>query len=237
VPPNRELNQDALEFSLIICSYYTNPVNFNHSVPECTHLCTAREDVGVMRIQPGLTVIAPADALQARSAILATWGLPGPVYYRLGKNDQVIVPGLDGRFECGRAQVIREGSDLLLIAMGGITSEVVAAAAHLASQGIACTVAVVSSINPAPTADLVELLARFPVTLTVEAHYMVGGLGSLVSEIVAEYGLGCRIVRYGVKDAPDGISGSQNYVQHRHGLSKESLVATVLHMMQVDSRQ
>ncbi len=194
------------------------------------------EDVGVMRIQPGLTVIAPADGLQARTAILATWNLPGPVYYRLGKNDRVVVPGLDGRFELGRAQVIREGNDLLLLAMGGIAGEVAAAAEQLASQGIASTVAVVAGINPAPIADLLELLARFPVALTVEAHYVTGGLGSLVSEIVAECGLECRVVRCGVRDAPDGVSGSQGYVQHRHGLSPDALAATALRVIQESQR-
>src|SRR5689334_9912455 len=74
------------------------------------------EDVGIMRIQPGLTVIAPADYRQTRTALLATWDLPGPVYYRLGKDDRTVVPGLEGQFELGRAQVIREGNDLLIVA-------------------------------------------------------------------------------------------------------------------------
>jgi len=60
------------------------------------------EDVGVMRLQPGLTVIAPADHQQARTAIAETWDLPGPVYYRLGKDDKTTVPGLDGRFALAR---------------------------------------------------------------------------------------------------------------------------------------
>src|SRR5262245_23365599 len=56
------------------------------------------EDVAVMRAQPGLSVIAPADYQQARAAVLATWDLPGPIYYRLGKDDRTLVPGLDGQF-------------------------------------------------------------------------------------------------------------------------------------------
>src|SRR5439155_24565256 len=61
------------------------------------------EDIGMMRMQPGITVVAPADAGQARSALLATRDIPGPVYYRLGKEDKIVVPGLDSRFELGRA--------------------------------------------------------------------------------------------------------------------------------------
>src|SRR5262249_47021604 len=62
------------------------------------------DDIGVMRVQPGIAIIAPADHVQARNAVLATWRLPGPIYYRLGKDDHTEVPGLEGGFELGRAQ-------------------------------------------------------------------------------------------------------------------------------------
>ena len=189
------------------------------------------EDVGVMRVQPGITVIAPADYAQTCTAIRATWDLPGPVYYRLGKDDKAVVPGLDGRFELGRAQIIREGGDLLLIAMGGIAPEVTAAAEALEVRGIRCMVVVVASLNPAPVDDLAALLARFPVALTVEAHYIVGGVGSLVSEVVAEHGLACRVIRCGVRETPDGRTGSQRSLQQAHGLSREAIADTALRVM------
>ena len=68
------------------------------------------EDIGVMRIQPGITVIAPADAQQTRTALAATYDLPGPIYYRLGKDDKAVVPGLDGRFALGEAEMIGDGA-------------------------------------------------------------------------------------------------------------------------------
>jgi transketolase len=191
------------------------------------------EDVGVMRIQPGLTVIAPADHEQAAAALSATWDLPGPVYYRLGKDDKTVVPGLGGRFELGRAQVIREGGDLLIISMGSITSEAVAAAEALASQGINCTVMLIASLNPAPLDDLLEALARFGVAMTVEAHYVTGGIGSLVCETVAEHGLDCRVLRCGVRTNPDGVVGSQQFLHRVHGLSSEALVESALQALQV----
>jgi len=190
------------------------------------------EDVGVMRIQPGITVIAPADYQQAGSAFLATWDLPGPIYYRLGKDDTSTVAGLAGRFELGRAQIIREGADLLIITMGSLAGEVAAAAEALAIQGVACTVMVVASLNPPPINDLVEVLSRFQVTLTVEAHYLVGGIGSLVSEVVAERGLSCRVVRCGVQVTPDGVSGSESYLRHMYGLSKEAVMEIAVRELQ-----
>ncbi|HMV84663.1 MAG TPA: transketolase C-terminal domain-containing protein [Blastocatellia bacterium] len=193
------------------------------------------EDAGVMRLQPGLTVISPADHQQTRTAMLATWHLPGPIYYRLGKDDKTVVPGLDGSFELGRAQFVRYGQDMVIIAMGGIAAEAAAAAADLAARGIECTVVVVAGLNPAPLDDLAKVLSGFSIALTVEAHYTVGGIGSLVSEIVAEQGLGCQVIRCGVWTAADGTSGSQAYMQRLHGISREALVETIFH--ELETRQ
>jgi transketolase len=189
------------------------------------------EDIGVMRVQPGITVIAPADHQQTRTALSASWDLPGPVYYRLGKDDKTTVPGLEGRFELGRAQIIREGTDLLIITMGSVASEAALAADALAAKGISSMVAVIASINPAPVNDLAAILTRFQVALTVEAHYVVGGVGSLVSEVIAERGLRCRIVRCGIRATPNGVSGSQGYLHRMHGISCEMLVNTALRVL------
>ena len=161
----------------------------------------ALEDVALMRMQPGMTVIAPVDHLQARTALLETWDLPGPIYYRFGKDDKTTIPGLDGRFSLGRAQFVRGGSDLLIIVTGSIASEVTTAVEALSAKGIECTVMVVASLNPAPINDMVAALSRFSVALTVENHYLVGGIGSLVSEVVAEYGIDCRVVRVESRNA------------------------------------
>ena len=186
------------------------------------------EDIAVMRTQPGITVIAPADAGQTRSAVATTWNLPGPIYYRLGKDDKAVVPGLDGRFELGKVQRLREGSDLLLIAMGSVATDVAAAAQELAARGISCSLVIVANVSPAPADDLAGLLARHPVALTVEAHYRVGGVGSLVAEIIAERGLRCRLVRCGVDSMPNGVTGSQRYLHQLFGLSAEKLVETAM---------
>lgn len=186
------------------------------------------EDIGVLRTQPGITLIAPADYEQARSSLLATWDLPGPVYYRLGKDEKNIVPGLCGRFELGRAQFVGKGADLLIITMGSIACEVASTIEILSTQGISCTMMVIASMNPPPVDDIGEALARFRLVLTVETHYIVGGVGSLVSEVIAERGLPCRLVRCGVKLTSNGITGSQGYMQRAYGLSAEMLTMTAI---------
>jgi transketolase len=193
----------------------------------------ALEDVALMRAQPGLTVVAPADYQQARNAVLKTWDLPGPIYYRIGKDDRTTVPGLDGRFELGHAQLIGTGQDLLIVTMGSIASEAASAAEALNQRGIPCTLMVVASLNPPPIDDLAKALSQFPLTLTVEAHYTTGGIGSLVSEVVAEYSLNCRVVRCGVRTTPNGLSGSQDYLHHIHGLSSQDLIETALRELRV----
>lgn len=187
----------------------------------------ALEDVAVMRAQPGMTVVCPADHMQARQAVLATADVPGPIYFRLGKDDNAVVPGLNGEFELGRIQRIRDGADAAIIAMGPIAGEALGAAELLAAQGLDCAVAVVASLNPPPSDDLELLLSRHRLAVTVEVHYPNGGLGSLVAEVVAERGMGVRLMRQCVRTTPDHLVGSQRYMERIHGLSAEQLAGAM----------
>lgn len=182
------------------------------------------EDAGVMRIQPGMTVVAPADHLQARSALLETWNLPGPIYYRLGKDDKTTIPGLDGRFRLGRTEVVREGSDALIVAMGAVAAEAAAGAELLTARGIATGMHVIASIAPPPVDDLLQALASVPLVVTVEAHYLSGGIGSLVAEVIAEHSLSCRLVRLAVRSQGGAVTGSQDYLHESHGLTTAAIV-------------
>jgi transketolase len=191
----------------------------------------ALEDVGVWRTQPDLCLIAPADFEQAGAALRATWDLPSPIYYRLGKNEKTTVPGLHGEFELGRAQLVRDGGDLVIIVMGSIAAEAVSAAELLSEEDIDVAVLVVASINPPPLDDLAATLARFPLAITAEAHYRVGGIGSLVAEVIAERGIPCRLERRGVRAGSQGLSGSERFLNHAHGLSSEALAEAARGML------
>lgn len=194
----------------------------------------ALEDAGLMRLQPGLTVVSPADHQQTRTALRATWDLPGPVYYRLGKDDHTTVPGLEGAFQLERVHRVREGTDLLFLVMGAVTAEAVAAAELLAAEGISCAVGVVAALGPTVAHDLKEQLRGFSRVMTIEAHYITGGLGSLVSEVIAENALACRLMRCGVTAMPRGISGSQAYMENAHGLNRGALFQRALHHFKED---
>lgn len=198
---------------------------FDYGSAGSTH--HALEDIAVMRVLPGLTVLAPADPAQAAAALRATWDLPGPIYFRLGKDDRAIVPGLDGSFELGRVERLRDGRDVAIVTTGAISSEALAAADILRDAGIEAAVLVVATISPAPTEALARLLDGFQTIVTVEAHYRIGGLGSLVCEVVAERGQGARVIRLGVSGSSDGISGSDAFLNRAHGLSRDLIAARI----------
>jgi transketolase len=198
---------------------------FDYGHAGATH--HAIEDIGVLRTQAGLSIIVPADSHQARTSILATWDLPGPVYYSLGKSDLAPVPGLEGRFQLGRAQTVRKGGDTTIIAMGAIALEAVAAAEILALAGTSCSVVVVSSVVPPPIEDLEEILSMSALAVTVEAHVPAGGLGSLVCEVVARCAFRCKVVTCAVRRGRDGQSGPNEWHLRRNELDRDSLVRTI----------
>ena len=123
---------------------------------------------------------------------------------------------------------MHEGDDVLLIASGTAAIEAFNAARALKLRQIGATVLAVSSLNPAPRADLLAALAHFKIALTVETHYITGGLGSLVCEVVAEERLDCKVIRCGVKSHPGGVTGSQAYLHGVNGISSERLVTAVV---------
>jgi transketolase len=195
---------------------------FDYGFNGITHF--ALEDYAIMRAQPDMMVIAPADSTQARAAVQATRELAGPIYFRVAKRGTP-VPGLNGRFAAGGIQLIGNGTDVALIAIGSVTREAQLAAKMLAEEDIAATVAVVSTFNPSPVEDLAELLGGMSLAISVETHYLSGGLGSLVAETIAERGLSCRLIRAGVDAVPRGLAGSQKFLEDRFGLSASRLAA------------
>jgi transketolase len=187
----------------------------------------ALEDVAVMRVQPRMTVLAPADDDQAAAAVAATTELAGPVYLRIARAGPA-VPGLDGRFRVGRLERIGTGVDVALVALGGVAHEALRAAELLERDGVGATLAIVSTFNPSPVDDLIALLSRVSLAVSVEAHYVDGGLGSLVAETIAEADLDCRLVRCGVRTMPTGVSGSREYLQELYGLSPAAIARATL---------
>lgn len=182
------------------------------------------EDLAVMRAQPGITIVAPGDFEQTKQAVTQTYDLPGPVYYRLGKDDKTVVPGLNGEFELGKVQRVRFGDDLAIVTTGSIAAEAVRAADLLQKEGIEASVLIVSSFNPDPVFDLQHQLALYRHVVTLEAHYAAGGLSSLVADVIAANNLDCRLTKCAVEKQPDGITGGQSFLYEKYGIAAENVV-------------
>jgi len=190
------------------------------------------EDLGVLRVQPGIEIYCPADAHQARNVIRSTWDRSGPIYYRLGKDDQTVISSLDGRFRMDRVERIGEGNDVLLVTTGGIAPEAVEASSVLTGMGVACSTLIVSSIQPAPIDDLRTCLQRAKWVVTIENHYLNGGLGSLMAELISESGLRVLLKRLGAAEGVSRGTGDAAYLHKASGLSRDQIVAEVFRFQQ-----
>ena len=199
------------------------------------------EDIALCRTQPGLKIVCPADNPGAREAIRKTWCLPCPIYYRLGKDDLPAVPGMKPGHP-DRLQVIGNGKDALLLALGTAARDALEAAEALRKDGVETTVAVISALNPGPEAAVARLIGKFDNIQTVEHHYRAGGLGSWVAEIMAERGLKtqqageagqaraqaqARLARHGFRTLPAGKIGDRRYMLEAHALSGTPLVKAI----------
>lgn len=188
-----------------------------------THQCC--EDIALMRSIPGMTVICPADDTEARAAVRAALDYEGPVYMRLGRLAVPVVNDPEGyEFELGRGVVLREGSDVSIVATGLMVAEALAAADALAEEGISAEVVNIHTIKPLDE-ELVRASARkCGVVVTCEEHSVIGGLGDAVLAALATDPV--PVHKIGVNDV-FGESGPAKVLLKRYGLDAENIAATV----------
>lgn len=194
---------------------------FSYGHAGATH--HALEDLAVTRIQPGLTVIAPADREQARTVMRATAEFPGPIYLRLDKNAAPEIPGLHGRFCLETPELVRTGADLLILATGSIAQEAVKAADILERRGLSAAVAVLAHLPFSAGPALCQLLNRFTRVMTVEEGFTAGGLASLTALAIAQYDLRVRLSPQGVSVPLAFRTGTTQYMRRQYGLDADSL--------------
>lgn len=142
------------------------------------------EDVGMMRMLPGMTVICPADANQTRQATIAIAEHRGPVYLRFGRpNWPLFIP--EGKFELGKAQLLGSGSDITLFATGHMVWQAVEAAKRLLDKGISADVINVHTIKPLDEETILDSLSKTGCGVICEEHQLNGGLGDAIAHVCA----------------------------------------------------
>jgi len=181
----------------------------------------ALEDIAVLRALPRMRIVVPSDDRDTGAAIRQLHAAPGPTYFRLAKDSRVLRE-LSGEYQPAVLQTVGEGS-VLLIAVGTIADQALAAQAWLGKRGVEIRVAIATTIAPFPVDHLLHLLDASSLVVTLEDHVLAGGLGSLVAEIMADHGSLRRLHRVGVRDTAYTALGSEHYMRTRAGLDGVSV--------------
>ena len=190
-----------------------------------THQCL--EDLALMRTLPGMVVINPADAVEARAAVEAAILYQGPVYLRFGRLAVPVIYDKDTyKFEMGKGVQMKEGTDVTIIATGIMVDMALTAAEQLANEGISARVINMHTIKPIDRALVLEAAKATGAIVTAEEHNIIGGLGSAVAEVVSE-GCPVPVLRVGVEDV-FGRSGTVPALLEAYGLTPANIVAKAL---------
>ena len=181
-----------------------------------THQCC--EDIALMRTIPGMTVIVPSDDIEAKAAVKAAAAMEGPVYMRFGRLAVPVINDEDYKFEIGKGKVLREGTDVAIIANGLCVAE-------LAAEGINAQVINMATVKPLDTELVLEAAKATGKVVTVEEHSVIGGLGSAVCDVLSEQ-LPTPVLKIGVNDV-FGHSGPAVELIKEFGLDGDSIAAKV----------
>ena len=188
-----------------------------------THQCN--EDIALMRAIPGMTVIVPADDVEAKAAVRAAYEFDGPVYMRFGRLAVPVFNDPDTyEFHLGKGVVLREGTDVTVVATGLMVAEALAAADELAEKGVSAEVINIHTIKPLDEELVRASAAKTGHVVTAEEHSVIGGLGDAVLAALAENPVPTR--KLGVNDV-FGESGPAVDLLHKYGLDAAGVVAAV----------
>ena len=194
-----------------------------------THFC--EEDLAIMRALPNMTVIAPSDFLETKKAVRAALKMDGPVYIRLGRGDAAVLYSELDDYEIGKAITIQDGTDVTLIATGVMVQRAVAAAKLLEQKGVSCRVVDMHTIKPLDTEAVIKAARETKGIVTLEEHNVKGGLGSAVSEIVAELkGEKAPVKILGIPDVFGGVASAE-LLWDSYGMDAESIAKTAEELM------
>ena len=176
-----------------------------------------------MRTIPGMVILNPADDIEARACVLAAAEHDGPVYMRLGGLAVPRVFDENYKFEIGKGAVLKEGTDVTIIATGLMVNEALMAAEKLSDEGISARVVNMATIKPIDRDIIVDSAKKTGVIVTAEEHNIIGGLGSAVAEVVCET-VPVPVLRVGVNDV-FGKSGPAVQLLHEFGLDADNIAA------------
>ena len=196
-----------------------------------THQCV--EDLALMRVIPGMTVVNPCDGAEMRAAVQALIDYDGPAYLRLGRSAVETVTEYESgkhTFQLGKGVTLREGKDVTIVATGMMVQLALQAAELLAAEGIDARVLDIHTVKPLDTELILKAAKETGAIVTIEEHSVIGGLGGAVAEFLSGH-CPVPVIRHGVKDV-FGRSGKAAEVLEAYGLTAEVLAKCARHAVE-----
>ena len=184
----------------------------------------AIDDLAIMRGFGNILILCPSDPVEAAEVFRFALAHVGPVYIRMDNAPFPVLHEPEWRFQPGKIDILMDGSDVSIFAVGSLVSEALYAGQELARRGIRARVINVCSIRPADREEILRCLRTTGHAVTVEEHSVHGGLGSLVSEIAAEEGVGARVLRLGIPEGEFSIAGPRKAIRANYALDSEGIV-------------
>lgn len=189
------------------------------------------EDLAVMRAMPNLAVLAPGDPVEVGLAIQAAVDWPGPCYLRVGKAGEPVVHRDEPQFRIGKAIQLREGRDVTLISTGGMLQTALQSADLLQARGIEVRVLSLHTLQPIDDAAILAAAQDTKGVVTLEEHSLSGGLGSIVSEVLAAAPPCAWCLRLGIPLPASAGIGGQTYLRSQSGLLPDQISKTIMNRM------
>lgn len=195
------------------------------------HTHHALEDIGVMRTLPNMTILTPGDPVETAACTRAMLVHKGPVYLRIGKTGDPVLHGKLKKFQIGKLIVMRGGKDGVIFATSTLLARGVEVIDQLAKHGVFPTLVSVPTIKPLDESTVIKLAGKQELFFSLEEHSVIGGLGSALAEVIAERGLGVRLVRLGVPDRFTKVMGTTEYMRSANGLGRDQIVRKIMKIL------
>lgn len=185
------------------------------------------EDISIMRALPGMTVFSPSDPIETRLVLQKSYELKAPSYIRLGKAGEPILHKHDFKFSLGKIYNLRKGEKIAVLVTGNIASEVLVVADELSKKSHNISVYSVPTIKPIDIKNVCKEILKYETVITVEEHSIIGGLGSVIAELIADENLKVRLKRIAVADPITHFVGNQEYMRKKHGIDSKHIAKVI----------
>lgn len=212
-------NKVSVKIVGVASGFHSNQLGVSHF---------ALEDVALMRLLPNMTIFTPGDPVEATWATNEAYKIDGPTYIRLTKSGSPIVHSQKTNFKVGKGVILKQGKDACILVSGNLLPLAIEIHEFLLKKNISITIVSMPTVKPIDDKLILQLAKNTKNIFTLEEHSILGGLGSIVAEILASNGTSTMLNRLGAPDKFTNITGSHEYLLSKNELSIKSLVRKIL---------